>query len=60
MIELHTPYLNMSNPYIGKINMAPKDANYAGKECVITGWGATKRKYVLKFYQRLLFKNAAS
>ena len=54
LIKLKTP-ANLTNEFIGIVPMAPAkatDADYSN--CVITGWGATKKGMSLSFF--LFFK----
>ncbi len=38
VLELSRP-ANLSNPYIGTVELVVAGSDFAGEECIITGWG---------------------
>ena len=38
VLELSRP-ANLSNPYIGTVELVVAESDFAGEECIITGWG---------------------
>ena len=48
---------DLASPYIQAVPMAdPEDANFVGRECVITGWGKTSGEWTVLTKQQYKYK----